>query len=158
MCWAFPTILYGIAQGWYDRLLLASSHSFDQLVREFEANFLTSARSKPIAVSLLGMRQKKDEHLSMYLTCFTKEIRAIPDTHRSLVIQAFMIEIRPSCLFWSLVEQPPTTVLKMLQRANQYVTAEALVVEKREDQKRPWAESSQGPPPGLLRKRTERAE
>ncbi|RRT69106.1 hypothetical protein B296_00026525 [Ensete ventricosum] len=46
----------------------------------------------------------------------------------------------------------------MLQKANQYITVEALVEEKREDQKRLRAESSQGPPPGLPRKRTERAE
>ncbi|RZR96747.1 hypothetical protein BHM03_00025801 [Ensete ventricosum] len=92
---------------WCDRLPLASIHSFDQLTREFEANLLASARPKPTAASLLGMRQKEDEHLGLYLTHFTKEIRVIPDVHPSLVIQAFMIEIRPSYLFWLLVEQPP---------------------------------------------------
>ncbi|RRT66358.1 hypothetical protein B296_00039429 [Ensete ventricosum] len=63
------------------------------------------------------MRQKKDEHIGLYLTRFTKEIKAIPDPHPSLVIQAFMIEIRPSRLFWSLVERPPMIMPKMLQRA-----------------------------------------
>ncbi|RRT33545.1 hypothetical protein B296_00055676 [Ensete ventricosum] len=81
MCQAFSTTLRGIARGWYDRLPLTSIHSFDQLVREFEANFLASVQSKPTPVSLLGMRQKEDEHLSLYLTHFTEEIRAIPDTH-----------------------------------------------------------------------------
>ncbi|RRT73963.1 hypothetical protein B296_00006329 [Ensete ventricosum] len=147
-----------IAQGWYDRLPLASIHSFDYLAREFEANFLASAQPKPTTTSLLGMRQKEDEPLESYLARFTKEIRAIPDAHSSLVIQAFMIGIRPSCLFWSLMERPPTTVSKMLKRANQYVTVEALVVEKHKDHKCPRAESSWGPPPRLPRKRTERAE
>ncbi|RRT60277.1 hypothetical protein B296_00012878 [Ensete ventricosum] len=64
-----------------------------------------------------------------------------------------MIGIMPSRLFWSLVERPLTVMPEMLQRA-----VEALVAEKREDQKRPWAEPSRGPPPGLPRKRTERAE
>ncbi|RWW17411.1 hypothetical protein GW17_00018668 [Ensete ventricosum] len=41
---------------------------------------------KPIAASLLEMRQKEDEHLGRYLARFTKEIRAIPDPHPSLVI------------------------------------------------------------------------
>ncbi|RWW70826.1 hypothetical protein BHE74_00021467 [Ensete ventricosum] len=99
------------------------------------------------------MRQKEDEPLGPYLAHFTKEIRAIPDAHSSLVIQALMIGIRPSCLFLSLVEQPPMTMPKMLQRANQYVALEALVAEKH-----PRAESSRGPPPGLPRKRMERAE
>ncbi|RWV98064.1 hypothetical protein GW17_00039117 [Ensete ventricosum] len=103
------------------------------------------------------MRQE-DEPLSPYLACFTKEMRAIPDVHPSLVTQAFMIGIRPSRLFWSFVERPPTIVSKMLQRANQYVVAEALVAEKRKDQKCLRAKSSRGPPPGLPRKRTARAE
>ncbi|RRT51731.1 hypothetical protein B296_00050930 [Ensete ventricosum] len=83
------------------------------------------------------MRQKEEEHLGQYLTCFTDKVRAIPDAHPLLVIQAFMIGIRPSHLFWSLMERPPMTVLEMLQRANQYVVAKTLVTEKREDQKHP---------------------
>ncbi|RRT49743.1 hypothetical protein B296_00052176 [Ensete ventricosum] len=53
------------------------------------------------------------------------------------------------------MESPPTTMPEMLQRANQYVTTEALVAEKRRDQKRSWVESSRGPSPirekGLLK-------
>ncbi|RZS25245.1 hypothetical protein BHM03_00058431 [Ensete ventricosum] len=152
MCRAFPTTLCGIARGWYAQLPLASILSFDQLTREFEANFLASAQLKSTIASLLGMRQKEHEPFGPYLARFTKEIKAIPDAHPSLVIQAFMIGIRLSRLFWSLVERPPTIVPKILQRANQYVTTKALVAEKREDQKRPRAESSRGPPPGLPRK------
>ncbi|RRT33524.1 hypothetical protein B296_00042682 [Ensete ventricosum] len=40
----------------------------------------------------------------------------------------------------------------MLQRANQYVAAEALVAEKREDHKRPWGEPYWGQPSGLSRR------
>ncbi|RZS24414.1 hypothetical protein BHM03_00057478 [Ensete ventricosum] len=50
------------------------------------------------------------------------------------------------------------TMPEILQSANQYVTAKALVAEKREDQKRPQAKSSWGSLPGLPTKRTERAE
>ncbi|RZR74823.1 hypothetical protein BHM03_00043945 [Ensete ventricosum] len=106
------------------------------------------------------MRQKEEEHLGRYLAHFTDEVWAILDAHPSLVIQAFMIRIRPSRLFWSLVERPLTTIPEMLQRANQYVTAKTLVVEKREDPKPPppRVEPSWGPPPGLPRRRMERDE
>ncbi|RRT80369.1 hypothetical protein B296_00012235 [Ensete ventricosum] len=99
---------------------------------------------------------KEEEHLSQYLAHFTDEVRVIPDAHLLLVIQAFMIGIRHSRLFWSLMERPPTIVPKILQRANQYVVAKTLVVEKREDQKCTRADLSRGPPPGLLRRRMER--
>ncbi|RWV82303.1 hypothetical protein BHE74_00042822 [Ensete ventricosum] len=46
----------------------------------------------------------------------------------------------------------------MLQRANQYITAEMLMAEKHEDQKRSQAESSRGPPSGPPRRRTVRTE
>ncbi|RZS02060.1 hypothetical protein BHM03_00032029 [Ensete ventricosum] len=104
MCRAFPTTLRGIARGWYSRLRPSFIHSFNQLTREFEGNFFSSVRPKPTVASLLGMRQKEEEHIGQYLARFTNEVRAIPDVHPSLVIQAFMIGIKSSCLFWSLVE------------------------------------------------------
>ncbi|RWW48239.1 hypothetical protein BHE74_00045698 [Ensete ventricosum] len=111
MCRAFPMTLRGVAQGWYNRLPLASIHYYDQLAREFDANFLTSARPKPTAACLLGMRQKEDEPLGPYLACFAKEIRAIPDAHPSLVIQAIMVGIRPSHLFYEYLDHDDTLVI-----------------------------------------------
>ncbi|RZR74923.1 hypothetical protein BHM03_00046265 [Ensete ventricosum] len=104
------------------------------------------------------MRQKEEEHLRQYLARFTDKVRVIPDAHPSLVIQAVMIGIKPSRLFLSFVEQPLITVPSMLQRANQYVNAETLVIEKHEDQKRPRGEPSWGPPSGLPMRRMERGE
>ncbi|RRT45130.1 hypothetical protein B296_00050491 [Ensete ventricosum] len=75
MCWAFPMTLRGIVRGWYSRLPPSSIHSFNQLTREFEGNFFSSARPKPTAASLLGMRQKEEEHIGQYLACFTNEGR-----------------------------------------------------------------------------------
>ncbi|RZR97554.1 hypothetical protein BHM03_00026753 [Ensete ventricosum] len=118
MCQAFPSILCWTVRMWYNRLKPTSICSFDQLAKVFESNFLASARPRPTMVSLLEMRQREDESLGQYLTQFTMGIRAIPDAHLSLVIQAFLIGLWPSCFFWSLLERPPATVLKMLQRVN----------------------------------------
>ncbi|KAJ8491300.1 hypothetical protein OPV22_013021 [Ensete ventricosum] len=157
MCRAFPTTLRGAARNWYARLKPASIPSFDVLAREFESNFLASARPRPTTASLLGMAQGSDEPLSQFVRRFTSQVQGIPDLHPSLAIQVFLTGLRPSRFFWSLIERPPTTLPEMLQRAHQYVAAETLIAGKRDEAKRPRGEQSRGHPTPPLRKREDRS-
>ncbi|RRT44534.1 hypothetical protein B296_00042296, partial [Ensete ventricosum] len=131
MCQAFLTTLRGPARTWYSRLKPTSISSFDLLVKEFELNFLASARLKPTTTSLLGLVQGSDEPFSQFVGRFTSQVQEIQDLYPSLAIQAFLTGLRPSRFFWSLIERLPATLPEMLQRAHQYMVVETLVAGKR---------------------------
>ncbi|RZS15528.1 hypothetical protein BHM03_00047369, partial [Ensete ventricosum] len=140
MCRAFPTTIRGPVRIWYSHLKPASISSFDLLAKEFELNFLVSARPKSTTASLLGMAQGSDEPLSQFVGWFTSQVQRISYLRPSLAIQAFLMGLRPSRFFWSLIERPPATLPEMLQQAHQYMAAETLVAGKRDETKRPRVE------------------
>ncbi|RWW61952.1 hypothetical protein BHE74_00030955 [Ensete ventricosum] len=89
---------------WYNRLRSSFISSLDSLVKEFELNFMANAYSRPTVALLLGLTQGSDEPLAQFVKRFAANVREMPDAHPSLAIQAFLMGLRPSRFFWSLIE------------------------------------------------------
>ncbi|RRT45165.1 hypothetical protein B296_00055308, partial [Ensete ventricosum] len=92
-------------------------------------HFLDNIHLRPLVVMLLGLRQDEKKTLSD---------RGMDNVHSSFMIQSFMMGLRPSHLFWSLVERTPTMVCEILQKVNHYIIVDAMVSDKcGEPHKRP---------------------
>ncbi|THU70216.1 hypothetical protein C4D60_Mb08t22680 [Musa balbisiana] len=78
---------------------------FTQLVKKFELHFFRNICPWPLVTTLHGLRQGGEEMLANFIAWFVNKIQSV----------AFMMRLKPSCLFWLLIERPLVIVLEILQ-------------------------------------------
>ena len=94
MCRAFPTTLKGVARIWFSRLTPNLVSTFKELSAQFTAHFIGGHRYKKSTACLMSIKQREDETLRSYITCFNKEALSIVEANDKILVAAFTNGLR----------------------------------------------------------------
>ena len=102
MCRAFPTMLKGPMRLCFSRLTLNSISTFKELSTQFALHFIRGHRHNKTIVCLMNIKQRKEETLRSYITCFNKEALSIDEADDKILMAAFTNRLRKGKFLFSL--------------------------------------------------------
>ncbi|XP_027173985.1 uncharacterized protein LOC113773546 [Coffea eugenioides] len=123
-CKTFPMFLEGRARQWFQGLPPRSIGSFNQLARQFSAQFVSSRAYSKSTAHLMTIQQKPEESLREYMVRLNNESLQVRDRDDKVVMAAFINGLRKQKLYTELVKRPPKSVREMLDRAHEKANAE----------------------------------
>ncbi|XP_030963901.1 uncharacterized protein LOC115985070 [Quercus lobata] len=137
MCRAFLTTLKGAARIWFSRLTLSSINTFKELSAQFTVHFIGGHRYKKSTACLMSIRQRKDETLRSYISCFNKEALLIDEADDKILVAAFTNGLRKGKFLFSLYKNNPKTMSEVLYKATKYMnTKDGLLAREEKPKKR----------------------
>ncbi|XP_075665652.1 uncharacterized protein LOC142635370 [Castanea sativa] len=136
MCRAFPTTLKRPARIWFSRLTPNSIGTFKELSTQFALHFIGGHRYKKSIVCLMNIKQREDETLKSYITCFNKEILSIDEADDKILVAAFTNGLRKEKFLLSLYKNDPKTMSEVLYRATKYMNVEDALLAREEKPKK----------------------
>ena len=92
MCRAFPTTLKGPTRVWFSKLTPNSINTLKDLSAQFASHFIEGHRYKKSIVCLMSIKQREDEMLRSYITCFNKEALSIDETDDKIGVHQWFTE------------------------------------------------------------------
>ena len=116
MCRAFPTTLKGPAKIWFSRLMANSIGTFKELSALFASHFVGGHRYKKFTACLMNIKQREDETLRSYITCFNKEALPIDEADDKILMVAFTNGLWKGKFLFSLYKNDPKTMSDMFYR------------------------------------------
>ena len=136
MCRAFPTTLKGATRIWFSRLTPNSISTFKELSTQFIAHFIGGHRYKKSTACLMIIKQREDETLQSYISCFNKEALSIDEADDKILVAAFTNGLRKGKFLFSLYKNDPKTMSEVLYRATKYMNAEDALSAREEKPKK----------------------
>ena len=131
MCRAFPTMLKGPVRIWFSRLTPNSVNTFKEFSAQFTSHFIGGHRYKRSTACLMSIKQRKDETLRSYITCFNKKALSIEEVDDKILV-VVTNRLRKGKFLFSLYKNDPKTMSDVLYRATKYMNAENALLARKE--------------------------
>ncbi|XP_075674821.1 uncharacterized protein LOC142644016 [Castanea sativa] len=117
-------MLKGPTRIWYSRLTPNSISTFKELGAQFVSHFIGGHRYKKSTACLISIKQREDETLRSYISCFNKEALSIDEADDKILVAAFTNGLRKGKFLFSLYKNDPKTMSDVLYKATKYMNAE----------------------------------
>ena len=104
---------------------------FEQLSKGFVYHFIGGQIHKKPTSHILNIQQVEGEPLRQYVTRFNKELLQVDETEDQVILTTFQARLLPEDFFFSITKSTPETVTELLQKAQKYMNAEDVVLEKK---------------------------
>ena len=92
----------------------------------------------------MNIKQREDETLRSYITCFNKEALSIDEADDKILVATFTNGLRKGKFLFSVYKNDPKTMSNVLYRATKYMNAEdALLAREEKPRKRERQEDTQ---------------
>ena len=101
-----------------------SISTFKELSTQFASHFIRGHRYKKSIVCLMSIKQREDDMLRFYITCFNEEALSIDEADDKILMTALTNGLRKDKFLFSLYKYDPKTMLDVLYRVTKYINTE----------------------------------
>ena len=88
--------------------------TFKELSAQFASHFIGGHRYKKSIACLISIKQREDETLRSYITCFNKEALSIDKADDKILVAAFTNGLWKGKFLFSLYKNDPKTMTNLL--------------------------------------------
>ena len=121
MCKVFPSRLGPIALRWFNGLRKESIHSFEELIQEFGARFMTCGRVPQLVEALLSMKMGAGETLRSSANRYWELYNEIGRDNEKMAASTFRLGLpKDSELRESLTMRPPENMRQLMRCIEEY--------------------------------------
>ncbi|XP_030929409.1 uncharacterized protein LOC115955422 [Quercus lobata] len=135
MCLAFLTTLKGPARVWFNRLTPNSISISKELSMKFASHFIRGHKYKKSISYLMSIKQREDEMLKSYITCFNKEALSIDKIDDKILVAVFTNGLQKGKFLFSLYKNDPKTMSDVFYQATKYMNARDALLAREEKPK-----------------------